>query len=135
MSRPLALRALVLGAIALLAILLGLALTPLGRGSSEDEAPGPVGEWHDAVVGTYRLDPATRQTACGYAASDRTLGIAHPVLPCGAKIVIEYGGKQVLTQVIDRGTGVPGRAFDVTAKLASELGLRGVQPIRWAYAG
>ena len=135
MSRPLALRALVLGAIALLAILLGLALTPLGRGSSEDEAPGPVGEWHDAVVGTYRLDPATRQTACGYAASDRTLGIAHPVLPCGAKIVIEYEDQEVLTEVVDRGRPLPGRAFDLTAPLAARLDFRGVQPIRWAYAG
>jgi hypothetical protein len=40
----------------------------------------------------------------------------------------------VLTQVIDRASGVPGREFDVTAALARRIGLRGVQPIRWRFA-
>jgi hypothetical protein len=57
------------------------------------------------------------------------------VLPCGAKIIIRFEGTDVLTQVIDRGTGVPGREFDLTAELARRIGLRGVQPVRWRFAG
>jgi hypothetical protein len=40
----------------------------------------------------------------------------------------------VLTEVVDRGTGVPGREFDVTAPLARRLGLRGTQPVQWRFA-
>ena len=56
------------------------------------------------------------------------------MLPCGAKIYLSFDGRQVLTQVIDRGPFVPGREFDLTAPLADKLGLDGVQRIRWAYA-
>jgi hypothetical protein len=40
----------------------------------------------------------------------------------------------VLTQVIDHGPFVPGREFELTDALAKELGLVGVQSIRWSYA-
>ena len=136
MTRTLAQRELALAAIALLAIVAAVALASAVRGSGdEDDVPGPVGTWYDALAGAYRLDADEGRTECGYRATSELPGVAHPVLPCGAKIVIEYDGRQVLTQVVDRGTGVPGRVFDLTAPLASELGLRGVQEIRWAYAG
>ena len=67
-------------------------------------------------------------------ATPSVFGVAHPVLPCGAKVVLRYEDVQVLTQVIDRGTGVPGREFDLTAALARRIGLDGVQPIRWRFA-
>ena len=67
-------------------------------------------------------------------AEARTLGVAHPVLPCGARIYISYGGHKVLTQVIDRGPSAPGREFDVTKALADEIGLHGTKRIRWSYA-
>jgi rare lipoprotein A (peptidoglycan hydrolase) len=63
-----------------------------------------------------------------------TNGVSHPVLPCGAKIFVQFDGRSVLTQVIDRGPYVPGRTFDLTEPLAARLGLTGVQQIRWAYA-
>ena len=47
----------------------------------------------------------------------------------------EFGGKQVLTQVIDHGHTAPGRTFDVTQALAKLLGLDGSQTIRWRFAG
>jgi rare lipoprotein A (peptidoglycan hydrolase) len=62
------------------------------------------------------------------------MGVAHPVLPCGAKIVLEYDDTRVLTQVIDRGPSVPGREFDISRPLALRLRLQGVQPIRWQFA-
>ena len=56
------------------------------------------------------------------------------MLPCGVKIYIEYNGKQVLTQVVDRGPTAPGREFDLTVALASLLHLDGTQQIRWRFA-
>lgn len=61
-------------------------------------------------------------------------GAAHPVLPCGAKIFIAFEGTQVLTEIIARGPTAPGQQFELTAALAEELDLSGVQPIRWTFA-
>ena len=134
MSPALPRRQLALAVIALLAVVLALALAPLRGGDGEEEAiPQPVGNWYEATAGIYHFDPATRHTACGYDATPATLGVAHPVLPCGTKIVIEYEDRQVLTQVIDRGTGAARRVFDLTPPLAARLRLRGIQPVRWAY--
>ena len=41
-------------------------------------------------------------TACGVRLSAKSLGIADPVLPCGAKVYIGYDDQTVLTQVIAR---------------------------------
>jgi rare lipoprotein A (peptidoglycan hydrolase) len=51
------------------------------------------------------------------------------------KLYIDYEGRHVLTQVIDRGPSEPGREFDLTDALAKRLGLVGVQRITWSYAG
>ena len=53
-------------------------------------------------------DEPQQKSACGVLITPDTAGVAHPVLPCGAKIYIEFGGKQVLTQVIDHGHTAPG---------------------------
>lgn len=130
-----------LAGIALLGIAVALALAAWGNdGSSpEDEArrsvPAPGGGWYRTLAAPYRLRPSEKRTACGQRATPKTLGVAHAVLPCGAKIVLRFEGTEVLTQVIDRASGVPGREFDVTAALARRIGLRGVQPIRWRFAG
>jgi rare lipoprotein A (peptidoglycan hydrolase) len=64
-----------------------------------------------------------------------TLGVAHPTLPCGARIYLRFQGLRVLTAVIDRGPYEAGRQIDVTDALARRLGLQGVQPMHWSYAG
>ena len=64
----------------------------------------------------------------------RSLGVSHPVLPCGAKIYISYGGAQVLTEVIDTKLKQPGRQFELTDALAQQLGIEGTQQIRWRFA-
>ena len=46
----------------------------------------------------------------------------------------DFGGKRVLTQVIDKGPAVPGREFDVTKALADRIGLEGVEQLKWAFA-
>ena len=82
----------------------------------------------------YSPSAAHPRTACGEAFTDKTEGVAHPVLPCGVRIYIRFHGKEVLTQVIDRGHTAPGRTFDVTDALAKLLGLQGSQTIRWRFA-
>jgi rare lipoprotein A (peptidoglycan hydrolase) len=141
LSPAVAQRQLVLAAVALLGIVAALAVAAAAGGGSSPSAaeelpsvPAQGGGWYRALAAPYRLDPRTERTACGQRATPRTLGVAHPVLPCGAKVVLRYGDVQVLTQVIDRGTGVPGREFDLTAELARRIGLAGVQPIRWRFA-
>jgi hypothetical protein len=131
--RPaLAQRELGLAAIAVLAAVIVLALS-LGRsdGTTAGSLPQPV-HWYLALAAPYAPRVGTR-TSCGQRVTKDTLGVAHPVLPCGVKIFLSYGGKRVLTQVIDKGPAVPGREFDVTNALADRIGLHGVQQIRWAY--
>ena len=136
MTPALAQREIALAAVALLAIVAAVAITS-ATDSKRDErraAQGQASTWYSALAAPYRFPPGARRTACGHPTNASTLGVAHPVLPCGAKITILFNGRQVLTQVVDRGTGVPGREFDVTAPLARKMGLRGIKPIKWRFA-
>ena len=123
-----------LAAVALAATVIPLALThrDLGRGTDAG-LPRAVG-WTSAVVAPYGPTSSRTRTACGLRLTPATLGISHPVLPCGAKIFLSYHGTKALTQVVDHAPGVAGRSFDVTVGLARKLGLRGSQRVRWAYA-
>jgi hypothetical protein len=132
-GRPaLAERQLALAAIAVLAGVIVLAIS-VGRsnGGRASTLPRPV-HWYTALAAPYTPAPRSR-TACGQRVTKGTLGVAHPVLPCGVKIFLSHGDREVLTQVIDKGPAVPGRAFDVTKALADRIGLHGVDEIRWAY--
>ena len=66
-----------------------------------------------------------KKGACGIVVGPNTPGVAHPVLPCGVKIYLEFRGREVLTQVVDHGHTAPGRTFDVTLPVAKLLGLAG----------
>jgi rare lipoprotein A (peptidoglycan hydrolase) len=126
------LRAAALAGIALLGI--AIALAAARHHGHKSELPTPAGQWYSALAAPYTPSNRTQKSACGVLIGPNTAGVAHPVLPCGAKIYIEFGGKQVLTQVIDRGHTAPGRTFDVTQALAKLLGLQGSQTIRWRFA-
>jgi hypothetical protein len=137
-TSPFARRALALAGAALLAAVLALAVaersgsSPGGKGLPE-AVGAPGGAWYEALVGvTHRVVP--RESACGYRLTAKTLGIAHPVLPCGAKVYVAFGEKRALTQVVDRGPAAPGRTLDVTPALAKVLGLHGVRRVEWAFA-
>ena len=132
-------RQVALAAVAVLAIVAALAVGELAEGSAPQEAArssvaAPDGGWYEALAAPYRPDGQGRRTACGHRATAAVLGVAHPVLPCGTKLMLSFRGREVLTQVIDRGTGVPGREFEVTSALAKRLGLTGIRPIRWRFA-
>jgi rare lipoprotein A (peptidoglycan hydrolase) len=96
--------------------------------------PVPGSDWYRALAAPYPASTSRERTSCGQRLGPKTLGVAHPVLPCGVKLYISYGDKLVLTQVVDRGPGAPGRDFDLTRALAARLGLVGTQQIRWRYA-
>ena len=137
MKPALALREIALAGVALVAVVTALAIAAAREDEAEATAVSvPVaGEgWYRALAAPYRVERVGEQTTCGHEATPQTLGVAHPVLPCGAKVYLAFRGKQVLTQVIDRGTGVPGREFDVTTALAKLMGLRGTRRIEWRFA-
>ena len=49
----------------------------------------------------------------------QSLGVTHPVLPCGAKVILRTGDTQVLSEVIDNALVEPGRQLEVTEALAT----------------
>jgi rare lipoprotein A (peptidoglycan hydrolase) len=96
--------------------------------------PGTQNGYYTGRAAPYSPTGADTRTACGQSFTDKTQGVAHPVLPCGVRLYIRFNGTEVLTQVIDRGPSVPGRDFDVTKALADRLGLHGSQTIQWRFA-
>jgi rare lipoprotein A (peptidoglycan hydrolase) len=87
-----------------------------------------------ALAGTMGPAALGRRTACGVLVNSDTEGVAHPTLPCGARIYLTLGSMTVLTQVIGHGPIPAGRVFDLTAALGVQLGLGGVRKLRWSYA-
>jgi hypothetical protein len=131
-------RTVALAAIALLAGVGALALTNEGEsgGASEALRAATVAEssWYRALAGSRGAPGDAERTTCRSILTPRSLGVTHAVLPCGAKIVIAYGGTEVLTEVIDNRMKRQGRQFELTEALAQELGIDGTQEIRWRFA-
>jgi hypothetical protein len=96
-------------------------------------APAPGGGWFEALAVPARPPAGPRATACGFRLTSKTLGVAHPVLPCGAQIYVEFGNTRVLTRVIARGTGTQSE-FALTQPLADKIGLHSRQQIKWRFA-
>ncbi len=120
-------------------VLAAVALTRRSDGNAQDlpgavTVPGTANGYYTGRAAPYSPSSAHARTACGQAFTDKTQGVAHPVLPCGVRLYIRFHGREVLTQVIDRGPTVPGRDFDVTKALANRIGLHGSQTIQWRFA-
>jgi hypothetical protein len=120
-----------LAGVALIAVLGALALGERGdeppSGSVENVAPAT--QWRTATVGVAQRAPR----GCG-SPGEQEPGIVHPVLPCGAQVVVERGGTVVRTEVVGRGPVGLAHEFDLTAGLASRLGLVRADEIRWRFA-
>lgn len=132
-------RTVALAAVALVAAVGALALTGAAA-QGEDAAPGPepvpvaaVGSY-EALAGSRGAAGDAEKTGCQRILTARSLGVSHPVLPCGAKIFISYRGTEVLTEVIDTKLKRPGRQFELTEALAQRLGIEGTQRIQWRFA-
>jgi hypothetical protein len=72
------------------------------------------------------------RTACGQVLRPGTIGVAHRNLPCGTAVKFVYGGRQIVTTVIDRGPYSHGNAWDLTNGARRLLGFDGSRPIRYA---
>jgi rare lipoprotein A (peptidoglycan hydrolase) len=132
-------RAIWLAGICFVAAIAAVAITRRDKESSAKNLPSAVPvpgteDGYTARAAPYSPSAAHPRTACGQPFTDKTEGVAHPVLPCGVRLYIRFHGHEVLTQVIDRGPNVPGREFDITKALANKLGLHGTQTIRWQFA-
>jgi hypothetical protein len=132
-------RAVLLAAVTLLGGVIALALADRLRdsGSSEnlpEAVVPPGGGWYEALAGLESRRVYGRPTACGHVIEPSTMGFAHPVLPCGAKIYLGHADKEVLTQVVGHGPTPGGVQFGLTEALARELGIDGRATIRWRFA-
>jgi len=138
-TAPLVQRAFWLAGITLVAAIAALAITRRDAGSHRNlpgaiAVPGTENGYYTAKAAPYGPTAAHRRTACGKPFLPTTEGVAHPVLPCGVRLYIRFQGREVLTQVVDRGPNVPGRDLDITKALANRLDLHGTQTIQWRFA-
>ena len=131
MNAALARRQAGLAGVALVGALGAIALTHMGDGAAEPPARQAVVEWEEAQVATF---PVTDQpTACGVTLAPSSFGVAHPVLPCGAKLLLDYQGRRAEAEVVERGSVGQGRSFDLTPALAQQLGIAGEATVRWRF--
>ena len=107
----------------------------------EEEAPGAPqgavaagGGWYDALAAPRPPGGDAERTSCGLTLTARSLGLTHPALPCGAKLLVRYGGETIFTEVIDNELQASGRQFELTPALAQLVGLDGTQQVEWRYA-
>jgi rare lipoprotein A (peptidoglycan hydrolase) len=132
-------RAVWLAGITLIAAIAAVAITRRDAGNSRNlpgavAVPGTKNGYYTAKAAPYGPTAGHRRTACGTPFLTTTEGVAHPVLPCGVRLYIRFHGREVLTQVVDRGPNVPGRDLDITKALANRLDLHGTQTIQWRFA-
>jgi len=126
-----------LAAVALLAAVAAMAIVAQ-RGTNESaaaltSAPAPAG-WNIAFAGSRGATGDAQRTTCGQVLAPQSLGVTHPVLPCGAKVILRSGNEQVLTEVIDNALVEPGRQLEVTDALAKKLGIDGTVELQWRFA-
>ena len=117
-----------LSAVAVLAV--AIAIYVGHRNRHHSSLPEGVGPWTTALAAPFAK---SGRTACGVEMTQSTVGVGHPVLPCGVRIYVRFGNRTVLTTVIDRGDVPPGRELNLTPKLAELLGVQGTQPVQWRF--
>jgi hypothetical protein len=129
-------RLVLLAAVALLGGVVALAVGEQRTETAVDtasSAPAPAG-WNTVFAGSRGAAGDAQRTTCGQLLTNDSLGVTHPVLPCGAKLIVRRGDVQVLTEVIDNRIVEPGRQLEVTEDLAGMLGLEGTEEVDWRFA-
>lgn len=139
MRAAVAQRLLTLAAVALVGALVALAIVEQRSGggttaAAQTGAVAPGGGWYSALAGSRGVAGDAERTSCGLVLTAKSLGVTHPVLPCGAKVLIRFGGRTFLTEVIDNKLKSTGRQFELTDLLARNLGLDGTQEVDWRFA-
>lgn len=133
-------RLLVLAAVALLAATSALAVVERREDEGPIErtftsAPAPPG-WNTAFAGSRGPAGDALRTSCGQLLGPDSLGVTHPVLPCGARLVLRRGGSNVLTEVIDSTLVDQAHQLEVTQALAGllEIGEGDTVELEWRFA-
>jgi hypothetical protein len=80
------------------------------------------------------FEPPAEPTNCGVTVTPQTVGVAHPVLPCGAKLLLQLQGRQAQAEVVLTGPVAAGRSFELSPGLAQQLGVAGEATVRWRFA-
>jgi hypothetical protein len=114
------------------ALLAALLVIALDRSSTATSAapPPPVSQpWETALVWVTRPGDWACEDPRG------APGVVHPVLPCGAQLVVAAHGKELRAEVVGRGPVATGRDFALTPTLAGQLGVGDGDRIRWRFAG
>jgi hypothetical protein len=91
--------------------------------------------WERATVGVLPPEAYAEETSCHVRLDSGTLGVVHPLLPCGVDLVVASPKREVRTEVVDRGAVGRGHDFELTQALAEELSVRDTEEIRWRFAG
>lgn len=123
------------GAAFLAALLVVILDRPLEETTAHAPPPMAQAQWETGTVGIFGRSRLGDTTACGTHLTPETLGVAHPVLPCEVDLVVSYRGREVRTEVIERGSVGPESQFDLSPGLADELGIEKRTTIRWRFAG
>jgi rare lipoprotein A len=100
-------------------------------GAVVDAADLPPGPWYTSIASFYGAPLFGNGVACGGVLHPWTLGVANKTLPCGTKVVFQYGSRAIEVKVIDRGPYIAGREWDLTAATAVALHFPGLGPVRW----
>ena len=100
-------------------------------GAVVDAADLPPGPWYTSIASFYGAPLFGNGVACGGILHPWTLGVANKTLPCGTKVVFQYGSRAIEVKVIDRGPYIAGREWDLTAATAVALHFPGLGPVRW----
>ncbi len=135
MRRQLAQRQVILAAVAILAVAVSVAYVTRHdqRHHVVSRLPPPHGDY-TALAAASAESALGHKTSCGVLVGDATMGIASPVLPCGARLYLTYRHRHVLASVIDQ-ADAPGASLLLTHALARRLGVSGVRRVHWSYAG
>jgi rare lipoprotein A len=90
--------------------------------SGSKDSGGKITAYRYAQASWYGPGLYGNRTACGQTLTSSTRGVANKSLPCGTKLTIRYGSREVNVQVIDRGPYVGNREFDLTQATKNDLG-------------
>jgi hypothetical protein len=131
-------------------LLLAAGTIPAAQASSGGASPSPApptassSDGEDMAFSPLRVAGASwygpgmygNKTACGQTLRPNTVGVAHKKLPCGTIVKFVFHGHSLVTEVIDRGPYIRGRAWDLTTAASEALDFKdvGVGKIRYGIA-
>lgn len=92
------------------------------QASGSKDSGGKVTAYRYANASWYGPGFYGNRTACGQTLTTSTRGVAHKTLPCGTKLTIRKGSREVQVRVIDRGPYHGNREFDLTRATKDDIG-------------